>query len=133
MFFDNNDNFFDNLFNTFNRPVKDVQPFRMYAVDGHGYIVIVNTLGIDKDKLRVSLKTNTGRGYPTLTVQGETKIEKINFENKVNLSVILKIPEKIESISYDSKNGLTSIYLKTSSSEEKIMKAQSIEDGSINW
>lgn len=133
MFFNNSDNFFDDLFNTFNRPVKDVKPFNIYPVEGRGYIVIVNTLGIDKDKLKVSLKTANGRAYPTLTIQGETKIDKINFENKVNLSVILKIPEKIENISYDSKNGLTSIYIETTKNPEITMDAKSIEDGSIDW
>ena len=51
--------FFNQAWNQFTRPVKDMQPFNCYSCD-KGYIIVVNTLGIDKNNLSVTIE-NEGK------------------------------------------------------------------------
>lgn len=132
-FFDNFESMFDRLSNRFNRPVRDQNPFSVYSSD-KGYIVVCNTLGIDKEDLKVNIKKEQGNPYPVLSVVGNSKIEKINFANNVDLRIRLKLNEEIESVSYETKNGLTLVYLKIKLTKPETMEAKYIEDtDSLDW
>lgn len=126
--------FFDNMWNNFSRPVKDMQPFSVYQNEDKGYILVVNTLGINKEDLTVNLENEKGSLYPILKIKGETTIEKINFSNKVNLGIQLKIKDKVEAIDYTVNNGLTIIYLKIKKPEKETLTARPLDDLSqIDW
>lgn len=135
MLFDNDfNNFFESMWNNFNRPVKDMRPVSMKRDGDKGYIVTVNTLGIDKNDIRVSFEKEKGRPYPILKVEGQTKLDKIDFENKVNIGATLKIDEEIESVNYECKNGLTIVYIKIKQAKVKRLEAKSIENGDeFDW
>jgi HSP20 family molecular chaperone IbpA len=115
----------------FNRPVKDMQPYHLVKVD-NGYIVVINTLGIDKEDIMVELKTKQGSPYKYLHVSGKTKMEKINFENNVDLAIALHMGSDIVDLTYNIKNGLTVVFLKMS--EPKVeLEAKFVEDDAFDF
>lgn len=133
-FFDDSDNIFSSIFNKFNRPVRDQSPYCIYKADGKGFIVVCNTLGIDKNDISVNIEKNKGRGYPSLRVKGSTEIEKIKFQNSVDLAILLRLDEQIEDVSYEVKNGLTIVYIKVKINEEEKITAKCIDDdASLDW
>jgi HSP20 family molecular chaperone IbpA len=113
-------------FNTFNRPVKDMQPYR-YIKKDNGFIFVVNTLGIKREDIIVQITNEQGDPYKQLRVQGKTEMERINFENSVDLAIRLKIEEEIEEIAYEVNNGLTIIYLKIKKVPKQEMSAKYLE------
>ncbi len=128
-FFEEFENLFKMTFNTFNRPVKDMQPYRFLKKD-NGYIFVINTLGISKEDLTVQINTEKGDPYRYLHIKGETKLEKFNFENRVELAIRLITNEEIENVAYEVKDGLTIVYLKTKKNPEETFKAKYIENSS---
>jgi HSP20 family molecular chaperone IbpA len=128
-FFDEFENLFKMTFNTFNRPVKDMQPYRFLKKE-NGYIFVINTLGISKEDLSVQINTEKGDPYRYLHIKGETKLEKFNFENRVELAIRLITNEEIENVAYEVKDGLTIVYLKTKKNPEDTFKAKYIENSS---
>ena len=135
-FFDDFERLFARMDNIFNRPVKDQKPFTVYQND-KGYIVVCNTLGINRNDLKINISKELGNPYPILSIVGETKIEKIDFSNNVNLRIRLMMEDEIESVSYETKDGLTLIYLKMKQLTNKIdtLEAKYIDDGSnpLDW
>lgn len=131
MLFDDFDSIFSGIYNSFNRPVKDMQPFKAYKNE-KGYIIVCNTLGISKSDLHVKIDREKGNPYPILKIDGYTKIEKVNFENKVNLGITLRINDKIKSVNYEVKNGLTIVYLELEKPEVETLTAKYI-DGELDW
>jgi HSP20 family molecular chaperone IbpA len=113
--FDSFDNELNKLFrlsfSNFNRPVKDMQPYKYIRTD-NGFIFVINTLGISKTDVQVSVANDKGDPYPTLRVKGKTMMEKVQFENTVDLALRLVIDEEVEEVAYEVKDGLTIIYLK---------------------
>ena len=75
-----------------------------------------------------------GRAYPVLKIVGETNLEKINFKNKVNLGISLKIDQHIKDLSYKCENGLTTILVETEKPKAaKIINAKMVDDNSLDW
>lgn len=134
-FFDDFDNMFSNIWNRFNRPVKDQTPYSVYKATGKGYVIVCNTLGMDKNDLSVNIEKEKGRPYPILRIKGETKIEKINFHNSVDLAIQLKLEDEIEDVNYELRNGLTIVYIKVKTVETPKIEAKYIDDGSrsLDW
>ena len=131
--FDDFENMFDRLTSRFNRPVMDQQPYSVYSSE-KGFIVVCNTLGIDKNDIKVNVTKEQGNPYPVLSVTGDSKIEKINFSNSVNLRIRLKLNDEIESVSYESKNGLTLVYLKVKTIKPETIEGKYIDDSSsLDW
>lgn len=128
------DDMFEKLRNSFTRPVMDQKPFSCYETDG-GFIITVNTLGIDPKNLNISLSYDKGRVYPTLKIKGETSIDSINFTNKVDLALLLKIDSKIKDIQYKSENGLTRILVKLDEPEVNTISAHYVgeDKDSTDW
>ena len=118
-FFDDFERIFARMDNIFNRPVKDQKPFTVYQSD-KGYIVVCNTLGISRNDLKINVSKELGNPYPVLSITGETKIEKIDFSNNVNLRIRLMMDDEIESVSYETRDGLTLVYLKMKQLTNKI-------------
>lgn len=134
MFSDEFNDFFNQIYNSFHRPVKDMYPYKAYRVEDKGFIIVCNTVGIDKDKLSVGIEQEQGRRYPILKIVGATKLEKINFENKVNLGIELKLDREIDSVSYEVKNGLTTVYIKLKEKEiDKITAKEINNDEGFDW
>lgn len=132
-FFDDFDKMFSRLYSSFNRPVKDQRPFVVYTSE-KGYTVVVNTLGIDKEDLKVNIQYEKSNSYPILCIKGSSDIEKIKFKNDVSLKILMNFNEPIERLDYECKNGLTLIYLKVKHEEPKTIDAQYIEDSSaFEW
>jgi len=126
-FFDEFDQLFKLAFSNFNRPVKDMQPYRYEKTD-NGFIFVVNTLGIGKDDISVQINTQKGDPYRYLHVKGATKMEKINFQNSVDLAIKLRIDEEIENLAYEVKDGLTIIYIKLKKTVQPEITAKYIEN-----
>jgi len=139
MNFDDFDDLFSQLFtgaySRFNTPVKDMQPFKAFAVEDKGYVVVCKTLGISKENITVNLTKEKGTNFRLLKISGETNLEKIDFRNKVDLGIRLKFEEEIDSIQYEVKDGLTIIFIKTKQPEVKDeIKASYIEDSAgLDW
>ena len=135
-FFDNfGDNMFNLMWNRFNRPVKDMQPTTIYRSEGKGYVIVVNTLGMDKNDLSVKIEKQKGRPNPILHVKGETNLEKIHYNNTVDVSLELRFEHEIEDVSYEVKNGLTTVYIKCKEfNQDPGLTAKCIEDGdAFDW
>lgn len=133
--FDDFDGLFSSLWNRYTRPVREVSAYTVYKAPGKGYIVVCNTLGIDKNDLSVNIEKEKGRPYPILKVKGKTDIEKINFSNSVDLAIQLKLDEEINDVKYEMKNGLTIIYIAVKIEETPKLEASYIENdnSSLEW
>lgn len=93
---------FDLLFNRFTRPVKDMSPYKVIH-DTNKITIVVNTLGLSKDDVKVDLDADK-----VLTIKGETTLDDITFNNIVNIGLSLaSLKQEIESIDYTVKDGLT--------------------------
>jgi HSP20 family molecular chaperone IbpA len=136
--FDFFDNFFEKTFSVFNRPVKDMSPYKAYKTE-KGYILAINTLGVAKEDLQVQLTRPKGlpSNYSELHIKGESHIESINFNNDVDLRIRLKLERKVEEISYKCQDGLTLVFLKLETPHEvaeENIKAKFIDDGAdFDW
>lgn len=131
----NFDDLFESMWNRFNRPVKDLYPYSVYRSEGKGFVVICNTLGMDKNDLSVRVETQKGTPYPILHIKGNTDLQKINYKNSVDLAIQLRFDKKIESVNYEVKNGLTTVYIKTEQQFiEPAIEAKCLEDDdAFDW
>lgn len=126
------DSLFSKVWNNFSRPVADQYPFKTIKKE-NGYVIVCNTLGLAKEDVQVNIESKKGSPYPILKVSGETAIENISFQNKVNLGIQLRMEQEIESVKYEVKNGLTTIFIKTKSEDPvKNIKAE-YSDGSLDF
>jgi len=121
------DEFFNLDFSIFNRPVKDQQPYSIYKQD-RGYIVVINTLGINKDDIKVEIISERGKSFPVLKVTGATQMPKIGFENSVNLGITLNMKKDIDDLVYEVRDGLTIIYLRTKEEEKETITAKYLSE-----
>ena len=126
-FFNEFNKIFGLVSNNFNRPVKDMQPYNIFKQD-KGYIIVVNTLGIKREDLDIEIVEEKGRPFPVLRIKGKTAMENINFENSVNFGITLNIQEDIDELAYETKDGLTIIYLKLKQEKKQKMIAKFIEN-----
>lgn len=134
--FDGFDNFFGRdmnelfklAFSNFNRPVKDMQPYKIVRKP-NGIIFILNTLGISKGDITVEISNKKGDPYRYLSVKGSTEMAKIDFRNNVDFSIRLLFDDEITNLAYDVKDGLTVIYMKFKESEPtKTITAKFIDE-----
>lgn len=134
-FFDDFNSIFNALTNRFNRPVREVNGFTVFKSPGKGFVVVCNTLGINKDDLKVGIEKQKGRAFPILKVKGSTTIENIGFKNSVDLAIELKFDSEIENINYKMENGLTIVYIKLKNLKEEKpqLKANFIDSADTNF
>jgi HSP20 family molecular chaperone IbpA len=100
-------NYFDELFKSWDRPVKEAKGWQSTETD-YGYVIVANVLGIDKENIKLELNKST------LSLVGKTEVKEINFTNSVSYSWdISNIIVEIEKIEYQVKNGLVYIQIFT--------------------
>lgn len=105
----------------FNSSVKDMQPYTMYKKDGE-YILEVKTLGIRPEDISVTLDDKI------LTIKGETQNEynDDSFNTQIKLSIADDLINKLDSIDYKSRDGLTYVILKMKKSKEQSIKINKV-------
>lgn len=105
----------------FNSPVRDMSPTAYYK-KGSDYIIEVKTLGINESDICVKLDGNI------LTVSGESKNEYNDKSFNANIRVRLEkeIVDRIETIDYTSKNGVTYVFIHMKELNEKQIKISRI-------
>ena len=105
----------------FNSSVKDMQPFTSYKQD-NAYVIEVKTLGINPTDVHVKLNKNI------LTINGETAnaFNEQPFNTCLKLKISDSVLKEIDKIKYESKNGLTYIYLYFKPEEENTINVERI-------
>lgn len=112
---------FDIIFKNWSRPVMESQGYKIRKTE-KGYTIIVNTLGISEDDLEVKLENKV------LSLSGNTEIKELSFTNKVNYSWTTEyMKDPIKGIRWESKNGLTLIYVETEQKKEPQIKVERIK------
>ena len=79
----------------------------------------ITRAGISPEDISIKVEDGDRMSYPTLRISGSTKIEAIDFENAVDLSITLNCKEDISGIDYNVKDGLTIIHLIVKERESK--------------
>ena len=92
----------------FNRPVKDMTPYKVVDRDDKT-ILILNTLGISADDIEVEVVPGNEYSTQQLHVSGKTKDELSEKEYNINMKFTLKKP--IKKIEWESRDGLTYLNL----------------------
>lgn len=104
----------DEFFKGWNRPVMEVKGWKSIPTD-NGYVIIANTLGIEKKDIKINLDGKT------LTLEGKTEVKEIDFTNTVKYRWDLSnLITRIENIEYEVKNGLVYIDIFTSEKQKQI-------------
>lgn len=104
--FDSFDNFwhyldFDQKSWRFNRDILDSKPYTMVKKD-KSTVIYLNCLGVNEKDIQITTNSEGRNNY--LSITGETKIEDLQTYN-VSAKFLIN-PEEIESIDYETKNGL---------------------------
>lgn len=98
---------FDNYF--FNRPVKDMTPYKIVEKDDE-MVIILNTLGVNPDDIEVTAD-NGDTDYPLyLKICGKT-MNKVT-EKEHSISMKFAVAKSIKDVEWESKDGLTYLHVK---------------------
>jgi len=131
---------FDQMAGSWNRSVKERDGYTVKeAPNGTGLIILFNTLGVDKDDIKVThcpvSQTKYANSYREdsqvtyLRVCGTTKIPETNDTFSVNYEIVCKNGKEVESVQYKVQNGLTIVYVKTKDEIIDGTPASQIENG----
>lgn len=93
---------FDKYF--FNRPVKDMTPFKAVEKDGK-LVVILNTLGISPENIHVDVESGDHYYPQYLKIDGKTLNPITEEEHNINMR--LGVYKEISNIDWENKDGLT--------------------------
>lgn len=94
----------------FNRPVKDMSPYKIVEKDDKATIVL-NTLGISPEDIEIEVVGEDGKPYSQyLKVSGKTKDELSDKEYNINMK--FSIRKAVKAIDWESRNGLTYLHVK---------------------
>lgn len=124
---------FGKFSNKYTRPVYDQRPLNAMQLKDGSYIIIYNTLGINANDVKIKVENVKGNPYPVLNISGSTEIPAINFKNEVNLSVTLKITEKIKSVSYKVENGLTIVKIDVEQPHEDLIPVKHLSSEDFDF
>lgn len=91
----------------FNRPVKDMTPYKMVEKEGK-LVIILNTLGISPKDIDVEVEDGTNIQF--LKISGKTKNQMSDKEYSINMTFSVKKP--MESVNWQSEDGLTYLEVK---------------------
>ena len=91
----------------FNRPVKDMTPYKVIKKDGKT-IVVLNTLGISPDDIKVQVEAGE-LSTQILHVSGKTRNDLCGKDYDINMKLAIRKP--IKKIEWESKDGLTYLTL----------------------
>lgn len=110
--------FFDLIYKSWDRPIKEVKAYKVLEND-NGYQIVVNALGISKDDIHVEVMQNT------LHINGKTVDEDIDFTNTVRYQFnVSKIVDRLKRVDYTLKNGLLHVHLILEKETKKQIKVQ---------
>jgi HSP20 family molecular chaperone IbpA len=105
---------FDLVFKEWSRPVKEVKGYSVIKSDD-GYVVVINALGISKEDLTIDLSGKY------LVVKGETKIEEIDFTNKVGYQFYVgDLEGDIDKVEYTLIDGFLYVDIKLKEKKNKV-------------
>jgi HSP20 family molecular chaperone IbpA len=105
---------FDLVFKEWSRPVKEVKGYNVIKSD-KGYVVVINALGISKEDLSIDLSGKY------LSVKGETKIEEIDFTNKVSYQFYVgDLDGEIDTVEYRLNDGFLYVDIKLKQTKNKV-------------
>ena len=114
---------FDRKYYTFRRSEKDMAPYSIIKQKEKGKTILVhNILGINKDDLSVTVKTENG--HKILYISGETKDEVTEQSYSVNSRFTLGNVDNIDNITSECKNGLLYIHLFKKEIEKPVIKKE---------
>lgn len=96
--------YFDLIWKNWTRPMLETSGYKITETKD-GFLILANTVGVSKDDLKLELKGSM------LSLNGKTSIVD-NFVNSVNYQWnIVDIKDRIKSVDYLCKDGLTYVYL----------------------
>jgi len=91
----------------FNRPVKDMVPYKTIERDGQ-LVVVLNTLGISPEDIEITFESRPSvGGY--LSVSGQTKNDLVGKDYSVSMRFYVR--DAVDHIDWESENGLTYVYV----------------------
>lgn len=96
----------------FHNYTLDQKPVKWDATDT-GFRAICRTVGIDPDDVNIEL-TSDG-----IDLKGSTTVDGEEYSVSYSMPISQSIMSKVENIKYESKNGLTYIYLNLRKEEKK--------------
>lgn len=124
-----NFNFFDFDFledlYSFNRPVKDMHPYRLIKKENN-LTIILNTLGISPEDLKIEIKAGEIENRQVLSVNGKTHDDILDQDCEVNMQFY--ISQSIEDIKWKNKNGFTYLELYSKEPAKPNVKISKILD-----
>lgn len=106
---------FDRKFYTFVRPEKDMMPYTIINKENQT-ILIHNVIGINKEDLKISIKTENGEKILYISGQTKDNISGNNYE--VNSRFKIKA-QSIKNIECECANGLLYVTISYNEPEEK--------------
>lgn len=106
---------FDRKFYTFVRPEKDMMPYTIINKENQT-ILIHNVIGINKEDLKISVKTENGEKILYISGQTKDNISGNNYE--VNSRFKIKA-QSIKNIECECANGLLYVTISYNEPEEK--------------
>lgn len=110
--------FFDLVWKSWERPMKEVSAYKVMEIED-GYRIVLNALGIDKDDVKVELLQNS------LHIIGETVDDDMDYTNKVKYQFnVSRIQKDIEKIDYSLKNGLLIVNIRVETRKKKNIKIE---------
>lgn len=85
----------------YNRPMKEVQRYRIFNIDDHTSVLMANTVGVAKENLEVKMSGDI------LTIKGETEIAETKEKASVDYTFRLSKEKKVARITWKNADGFT--------------------------
>jgi HSP20 family molecular chaperone IbpA len=95
-------------FYSFNRPIKDMYPYRIVKKDDK-IIIVLNTLGVSEEDINVDIEAGDIPNRQILKVGGKTHDEIADMDYDINMK--FAISKEIDKIDWGNLNGVTYLYI----------------------
>ena len=89
---------------SYDRPMKEVQRYRIYNKDDNTSVLVANTLGVAKDDLSVKMCGDV------LTIKGETTNADTGDKSSVDYAFRLSKERKVSKITWKNADGFTYVF-----------------------
>lgn len=89
---------------TFNRPFKEVERYHVYALKNGSTVIMVNTVGIKKEDLKLKMEDGI------LSIEGETVVPDLDVHNSVSYNFRISKERPIKKMTYKVVDGYTYVY-----------------------
>ena len=88
----------------FARAFPEVQRYKTYSLKDGTSVLLVNTVGVNKDDLKVELTNDE------LSIKGATENKELNEKNSVNYTFDIARTKDIEKMKWCNRDGYTYVY-----------------------